>query len=86
VLMAVRNLFMWGGDWLGSALIESAHVHFDALVYINAGTTLLAALLASCCRRRSSMPVIVQESRLGDGRRWRAQAMLGQFWDSAVVT
>lgn len=45
VLMAVRNLFMWGGDWLGSALIESAHVHFDALVYINAGTTLLAALL-----------------------------------------
>ncbi len=46
VLMAVRNLFMWGGDWLGSALIESAHVHFDALVYINAGTTLLAALLA----------------------------------------
>lgn len=46
VLMAVRNLCMWGGDWLGSALIESVHVHFDALVYINAGTTLLAALLA----------------------------------------
>jgi MFS family permease len=46
VLMAVRNLFMWGSDWLGSALLESFHMHFDTLVYINSGTTLLAVPLA----------------------------------------
>ena len=46
VLMAVRNLFMWGGDWLGSAMIESLHVDFATLVYINAGTTVVAALVA----------------------------------------
>jgi len=46
VLMAVRNLFMWGGDWLGSAMIDSLHVHFATLVYINAGTTVVAALVA----------------------------------------
>jgi hypothetical protein len=27
VLMAVRNFFMWGSDWLGSAMIESFHMH-----------------------------------------------------------
>jgi predicted MFS family arabinose efflux permease len=46
VLMAVRNFFMWGSDWLGSALLENVHLHFDTLVYINAGTTLLAVPLA----------------------------------------
>jgi hypothetical protein len=46
VLMAVRNLFMWGSDWLGSALIESLHMSFDTLVYINTGTTLLVVPLA----------------------------------------
>ena len=46
VLMAVRNFFMWGSDWLGATLIDSLHMHLSALVYINAGTTLLAALLA----------------------------------------
>jgi Major Facilitator Superfamily len=46
VLMAVRNLFMWGSDWLGSALIDSLHVPFNAVVYINAGMTLLVVPLA----------------------------------------
>jgi MFS family permease len=46
VLMAVRNFFMWGSDWLGSALIESLHMHFNTLVYINAGATLLVVPLA----------------------------------------
>jgi hypothetical protein len=46
VLMAVRNLFMWGSDWLGSALIDSLHVPFDTVVYISAGTTLLVVPLA----------------------------------------
>ena len=46
VLMAVRNLFMWGSDWLGSALLESFHMNFNTLVYINSGTTLLAVPLA----------------------------------------
>jgi MFS family permease len=46
VLMAVRNLFMWGSDWLGSALIDSLHVPFNAVVYINAGLTLLVVPLA----------------------------------------
>ena len=45
VLMAVRNFFMWGSDWLGSAMIESLHMPFSTLVYINAGTTLLAVPL-----------------------------------------
>jgi MFS family permease len=46
ILMAVRNLFMWGSDWLGSAMLESFHVHFSTLVFINAGTTFLAVPLA----------------------------------------
>jgi len=46
VLMAVRNLFMWGSDWLGSVLIDSVHLTFNTLVYLNAGTTLLAVPLA----------------------------------------
>jgi len=46
ILMAVRNFFMWGSDWLGSALIEVLHIHFSTLVYINAATTLLAVPLA----------------------------------------
>jgi hypothetical protein len=45
VLMAVRNFFMWGSDWLGSALIDQFHMHFDTLVYVNVGTTLLAVPL-----------------------------------------
>jgi hypothetical protein len=45
ILMAVRNLFMWGSDWLGSAMLESFHVHFSTLVFINAGTTFLAVPL-----------------------------------------
>ena len=46
ILMAVRNFFMWGSDWLGSALIEVLHIHFSTLVYINAATTVLAVPLA----------------------------------------
>jgi hypothetical protein len=46
ILMAVGNFFMWGSDWLGSALIEVLHIHFSTLVYINAATTLLAVPLA----------------------------------------
>jgi BT1 family len=46
VLMAVRNFFMWGSDWLGSALIDSLHVPFNAVVYINSGMTLLVVPLA----------------------------------------
>ena len=45
VLMAVRNFFNWGSDWLGSALIDQFHMHFDTLVYVNVGTTLLAVPL-----------------------------------------
>jgi hypothetical protein len=46
VLMAVRNFFMWGSDWLGSAMLESVHMSFGLLEYISAGTTLLAVPLA----------------------------------------
>jgi hypothetical protein len=46
VLMVVRNLFMWGSDWLGSVLIDCVHLTFNTLVYLNAGTTLLAVPLA----------------------------------------
>jgi MFS family permease len=46
VLMAVRNFFMWGSDWLGSAMIESLHMNFSTLVYINSGAILLVVPLA----------------------------------------
>lgn len=45
ILMAVRNFFMWGSDWLGSAMIESFHMHFNTLVYINSGMILLVVPL-----------------------------------------
>lgn len=46
VFMAVRNLLMWGSDWLGSAMIDELHIQLSTLIFINAGTTLLAAPLA----------------------------------------
>ncbi|ENZ83450.1 arabinose efflux permease family protein [Caulobacter vibrioides OR37] len=46
VFMAVRNFFLFGSDWLGSALIDHVHLRFETLVVLNAGMTLLAALLA----------------------------------------
>ncbi len=42
LLMSVRNFCLFGGDWVGSKLMDQYHVSFDSLVLINAGTSLLA--------------------------------------------
>lgn len=42
LMLSVRNLALFGTDILGSKLMDSYGWSFNALVYINAGTTLLA--------------------------------------------
>lgn len=42
LMVSVRNLCLFGTDWAGSALLESTHVSFGALVIANSVTTALA--------------------------------------------
>jgi type IV secretory pathway VirB2 component (pilin) len=42
LMMSVRNLALFGTDWLGSNLLDKFHLHFNELVVINAATTALA--------------------------------------------
>jgi hypothetical protein len=41
LMMSVRNLALFGTDWLGSALIDNFHFKFSSLVLANCATTLL---------------------------------------------
>jgi hypothetical protein len=45
LMMSVRNLALFGTDWLGSAMIDKYHVHFDTLVLSNCATTLITVPL-----------------------------------------
>lgn len=45
LMMSVRNLALFGTDWLGSAMIDKFHVRFDALVLSNCATTLITVPL-----------------------------------------
>jgi MFS family permease len=45
VFMAVRNLFLFGSDWLGSTLVDRLHFSMDTLILTNVATTLVAAAL-----------------------------------------
>lgn len=45
LLVAVRNFFLFGGDWFGSHILERYHLTFATLVYLNAAVSILAAPL-----------------------------------------
>ena len=45
LIMSVRNFCLYGGDWIGAAMIDRWHLPFHQLVAINAATTLLAVPL-----------------------------------------
>jgi len=45
LLMSVRNFCLYGSDWLGSTLLDRAHLQFHTLVLMNGATTLLAVPL-----------------------------------------
>ncbi|HZC17480.1 MAG TPA: MFS transporter [Caulobacteraceae bacterium] len=45
LMMSVRNLALFGTDWLGSSLIDAFHVKFNTLVIANAATTLVTVPL-----------------------------------------
>ncbi len=45
LMISVRNLALFGTDWLGSALLDHYHVSFDWLVVANAATTFLTVPL-----------------------------------------
>jgi len=42
LMMSVRNLALFGTDWIGSKLMDQYHFSFNSLVVSNAATTLLA--------------------------------------------
>jgi hypothetical protein len=43
--MSVRNLSLFGSDWVGSKLLEVYHLHFSTLVIANGVVSLLAVPL-----------------------------------------
>jgi MFS family permease len=43
LIISVRNLVVFGTDWLGSMMLDSWHFTFNSLVVINAATTLVTA-------------------------------------------
>lgn len=45
LMMSVRNLALYGTDWIGAKLLEQYHVSFNSLVLLNSATTLLAVPL-----------------------------------------
>ena len=45
LMMSVRNLALFGTDWLGSKLLDQYHVQFNSLVLMNAATTLMTVPL-----------------------------------------
>ena len=45
LMMSIRNFALYGTDWLGSSLIETHHLPFDALVGANCLTTLITVPL-----------------------------------------
>lgn len=42
LMMSVRNLSLFGSDWVGSKLMETQHLQFHTLVLANGGISLLA--------------------------------------------
>jgi predicted MFS family arabinose efflux permease len=45
LMMSVRNLSLFGSDWVGSKLLEVYHLHFSTLVIANGAFSLLAVPL-----------------------------------------
>lgn len=66
LMMSARNIALFGADWVGSRLLERYHMQWDALVWLNAGTTLVCLLLVPF------LPSVVMRKRegedLGDAR------------------
>jgi predicted MFS family arabinose efflux permease len=42
LMMSVRNVMLFGSDWMGSKLLETYHLQFSSLVLANAATSALA--------------------------------------------
>lgn len=64
LMVSVRNLAVFGTDWLGSALLDSHRVTFDGLVWINVATTLLCVplvfLLPKSLIRRNETQMVAE--------------------------
>ena len=45
LILSMRNIALFGADWLGSKLADSMHLKFTTLVTINAGTTFVVLVL-----------------------------------------
>lgn len=46
LLISVRNVCLFGGDWFGSHLLDRYHLEFSTLVFANAATSLIAVPLS----------------------------------------
>ena len=45
LMMSVRNLTLFGSDWVGSKLLDTYHLHFNTLVIANGVTSFIAVPL-----------------------------------------
>lgn len=59
LMMSARNIALFGADWVGSKLLEK-HLAWDALVWLNAGTTLVCLLLVPF------LPSVLMRKREGE--------------------
>jgi hypothetical protein len=61
LMMSVRNLALFGTDWLGSRLMDQYHLQFNTLVVVNSITTAitipLVFLLPAILLRRKDAEV-----------------------------
>ncbi len=66
LMMSARNIAVFGADWVGSKLLQSYHLQWNTLVWLNAATTLVCLLLVPF------LPTVLMRNRegqdLGDAR------------------
>ncbi len=60
LMMSARNIALFGADWVGSKLLQSYHLHWNTLVWLNAGTTFVCLLLVPF------LPGILMRKREGE--------------------
>ena len=68
LILSIRNLALFGADYVGSYFADKQHIPFNTMVYVNAGTTLIVLILlpflpAAVMRSRDAMSQGAQELR-----------------------
>ena len=63
LMMAVRNIALFGSDWFGAHLLDQYHVSFNSLVIANAAISILAVPMVLLL---PAVMVNVRDTRISD--------------------